>query len=99
MCCPIDKNASFVATVKVSINNNQALSIVICYRSGIINKNRENVMNSEDRKKIDTCRQKLAEVLYRNMPTEELDNFEEIESVIGAGDVESAVKKMGMRVK
>lgn len=56
-------------------------------------------MNSEDRKKIDTCRQELAEVLYRNMPTEELDNFEEIESVIGAGDVESAVKKMGMRVK
>jgi hypothetical protein len=39
-------------------------------------------MNSEDRKKIDTCLQELAEILYRNTPAEELADFEGIEKAV-----------------
>jgi hypothetical protein len=39
-------------------------------------------MNSEDRKKIDTCLQELAEILYRNTPSEELADFEGIEKAV-----------------
>jgi hypothetical protein len=40
-------------------------------------------MNSEDRKKIDTCLQELAEILYRNTPSEELADFEGIKKAVG----------------
>ena len=39
-------------------------------------------MNSKDRKKIDTCLQELAEILYRNTPAEELADFEGIEKAV-----------------
>ncbi|WP_230966126.1 DUF5615 family PIN-like protein, partial [Nostoc sp. NZL] len=39
-------------------------------------------MNPEDFKRLETCLQEAAEILYRNTPTEELTSFESIEKAV-----------------
>ena len=51
-------------------------------------------MNLEDSQRLETCLLEVAQILYRNTPTEELTSFESIEKIVRAKMLEQVSPKI-----
>ena len=51
-------------------------------------------MTPEDSQRLEACLQEAAEILYRNTPTEEMTNFENLEKVVRTKMLEQVSPKI-----